>query len=211
MEWEALVEPAVAERARRAAAGHDAAKALRFDALVAGEIGVVRSTIVALGLPKTFRRRSGGEGRLLRVTLRDATGEADLVLWDEEVVRAAAWRPGARLVLWGTAVKAGRDSLELALGTARIEIEGPTASGLTGILVAVSPTRTVDGGVQAEVEMAVAGGLATLVVQGGTVAHVAGLQAGTRLVWSDASAHPVLEGWWLVPPGSRPAASPTLK
>ncbi len=216
MDWEDLVDPIVAERARRAAAGHDETLRLALGTLVPGAVGVVEAQIVAIGLPRTFTRKRGGEGRLLKVALRDTTGEADLVLWDEEAARAAAWRPGLSLRLRGAVVKAGRDGPELGLGAARVDIvEASHGEPLNGFLVALSPDRRVeDAGqvrVQAEAELATSTELATLVVEGATVAHLRGLPPGTRLAWEAVRRHPVLEGWFIATPDALPGPSQTAK
>lgn len=217
MEWSDLVRPDVASRAKRAIAGADESRPLQLGRLEAGHIGVVTATVAAIGTPRTFTRKRGGEGRLVRVTLRDATGEAPLVLWDEETRHAAAWRTGQALRILGATVKAGRDGPELGLGAARIEIPDlPAPAGIEGRLIALSPTRTVETGaglrIQAEAELATARGLATLVVEGETVSHLRSLPAGTTLRFATARAHPVLEGWFIAPPGAVPVGpSQTLK
>ncbi|MEK6985996.1 MAG: hypothetical protein AABX89_06415 [Candidatus Thermoplasmatota archaeon] len=206
MEWSELVSPDVAERAKRALAGSDESRPLALGRLEAGQVGVVAATIVAIGLPRTFTRKRGGEGRLLRVMLRDATGEAALVLWDEETRHAVAWRMGQALRLLGASVKAGRDGPELGLGAARIEkvADAEPTVALEGRFIALSPDRATEAGLQAEAELAVAAGLATVVVAGATVPLLRGVAAGTRLVWATAKPHPVLEGWFIVPRDAMP-------
>jgi hypothetical protein len=210
-----LIDPAVAARLARARSGADEALHLPLGALDVEQVGVVEAEVVAIGLQRTFQKRSGGEGRLVKVALRDATGEADLVLWDEEVAQAAAWRPGSSLRLRGAVVKAGRDGPELGLGAARVEVVPAVRGapgGLFGRLLALSPDRAVASGrVQAEAELATSWGLATLVVEGRTVAHLRRLPVGTPLSWPTARPHPVLAGWFLLPPDTLPDPLPDAR
>src|SRR5687768_11761202 len=80
-----LLEPATAARLARARGGAEVANRLQVATLEPGRVGVLDAQVRAIAPSRTYDRKRGGQGLLQRVTLADATGEVDLVLWDDEL------------------------------------------------------------------------------------------------------------------------------
>lgn len=197
-----------ATRARLAAAhaGNDPAVRLRLGGLRVGDVGVVEAEVRAVAPVRGYARKRGGEGLLQRVTLADATGEADLVLWDDELrlVRDGPLQSGAHVRLHGPLVKAGRaaGTVELGLGSAEVVLIPPApAATVEGRLVGIGPTRPV--GVPPAMRFTCELTVETLrgplraaawdaAVKG---ALAAGLGARVRL---HGRLNPFLDGWWTV-------------
>lgn len=214
---EDLLDEATAARLARARAGEDVARRLLLAALVPGDVGVLEVQVRAVAPTRTYERKRGGQGLLQRVTLADASGEADLVLWDDEVRQAKAgdgpFQPGAFLRLRGAAVKAGhRGGVELGLGSAVVErIDPPLAAAaaagsragpLEGVLRSFGEVRPV-GAPPAlrftmEAELDTPRGPVRVAAWDEAVKQLraAGLGAAVRL--PNAEANPLLDGWWTV-------------
>lgn len=204
-----LLEPATAARLARARTGEDVSRRLQVATLEPGQAGVLDVQVRALSPSRTYPRKRGGEGLLQRVTLADATGEVDLILWDEELRHAGptgAFQPGAFLRLRGAAVKAGhRGGVELGLGSALVEplaapasSEGPPV--LVGVIRAFGEVRPV--GTPPAMRFTMDTTLETL---DGEV-HVAAWDAavkqlraaglGVRVRLEGCVPNPLLAGWW---------------
>lgn len=212
-----LLDPATAARLARARAGEDVARRLQLGRLEPGQVGVLEVQVRSIGVPRTYDRKRGGQGLLQRVTLADATGEADLVLWDEELRHAkagdGAFQHGAFLRLRGAAVKAGhRGGVELGLGSAVVEplpapaaAAGPgTAGVLEGTLQAFGEVRPV-GAPPAmrftmDVVMATATGRAEVAAWDDAVKRLRAVGEGRRVRITGAQPNPLLDGWWTLPP-----------
>src|SRR5688572_18471856 len=143
-----LFEPATAERLARAGAGEDVARHLQVAGLEPGDVGVLDVQVRGVSPARTYDRKRGGQGLLQRVTLADATGEVDLVLWDDETRQAkdGPFQAGAFLRLRGAAVKAGhRGGVELGLGSALVETapERPVGRPIEGTLASLGEVRPV--------------------------------------------------------------------
>lgn len=218
-----LLDDGVAARLARARAGEDVTRRLELGALEPGQVGVLEVQVRGVAPSRTYDRKRGGQGLLQRVTLADATGEADLVLWDDELRHAGPTGPlqhGAFLRLRGAAVKAGhRGGVELGLGSAIVEpLADPRASSgpveLVGVLRAFGEVRPVGAPPALRFSMD-----ATLETLDGTVQVVAWDQAvkqmravglGTRARLAGCTPNPLLPGWWSCP-GPVAAASATDK
>lgn len=132
----------------RARAGGQVGVRLRLGALAAGDVGLVEAEVRAVGPVRTYARRRGGEGLMQRVTLADQTGEAELLLWDDEVrlAKDGPLRLGAHVRIHGPLVKAGRAAGTVELGLSGAEVLALPAAPereLSGLLVAIGPTRPV--------------------------------------------------------------------
>jgi hypothetical protein len=206
---EGLVDGATLERLRRARAGTDLPNRLALARLAPGDVGMVEATVAQVHPARGYGRKGGGQGELCRVTLRDGSGEADLVLWDDEVrhVRGGLLVPGARIRLRGAAVKAGyRGGVELGLGSAVLErVEAPAAATLAGTLAALGPTRVLDGPpvrFQADAVVRTEAGERSVVLEGDLLLK-ARAAPGARL--EGLAPHPALDGWLLCTPATRVA------
>src|SRR5688572_6749401 len=203
-----LLEPATAARLARARAGEDVSRRLQVATLEPGQAGVLDVQVRAIAPSRTYSRKRGGEGLLQRVTLADATGEVDLVLWDDELRHAGpagAFQPGAFLRLRGAAVKAGhRGGVELGLGSALVEPLPAPAAGQPSVLVGVArafgEVRPVGAPPALRFSMD-----ATLETLDGPLRVVAWDQAvkqlraaglGVRVRIEGCVRNPFLDGWW---------------
>jgi len=216
-----LVDVATAARLVQARAGQDTMRRLRLADLVPGDLGVIEATVVQVHPSRRHSRKRGGEGELGRVTLADASGERDLVLWDDELrhVRGptAALQPGARVRLRGAQVKAGRDGgpVELGLGSALLEALPAVPTMLvSATLLGLGPTRVLDGppiAFQADATVGLAGapGATRSVVLAGELLRATrtALSAGVGCTIEGLVAHPALEGWMLTAPGAKVVVS----
>lgn len=203
-----LLRPATAERLGRAHAGSDEACRLQVGELAVGVWGVLDVAVTSVAPERAYNRRRGGQGRLCRVTLADATGEIDLVLWDDEIDRTRELlATGAAVHLKGATVKEGwKGGLELGLGAAVLEAAaestGPGA-GLQGTFVSLTETAPIaaaDGGgvrFQAELVLETLDGPARVVLWDDAVRAAQALAPGAAVSIEGASRHPVLDGWWL--------------
>lgn len=202
----------MAERLRRAAAGHDVGRRLALGDLQPGDVGVIEAVVRQVHPPRPYARKRGGTGLLGKVTLADTTGEADILLWDDEtrVLQDGPFEPGRTLRIQGATVRAGRrGGCEIALGAAvvtSIEAAASPLSNLRGTLLSVGPTRVVGSPprirFQADVQVEVVGGTANLVAEGELVKALRGILPGAPVAVEGVTAHPLLEGWWLAGPGT---------
>lgn len=201
---EDLLDEATSQRLRRAKAGEDVARYLRIASLQPGDAGVLRAEVVHVQSPRTFNRRNGTQGLVGRVSLTDGTGEADLVLWDEEnrLVRDDTLAPGRHIVIRGVQVKAGyRSGIELALGSATVEaMQKESAGTLTGTLVDIPATELVEGRFQCQMTLRTAEGEVLIIAWDEAVKALrqAGVGATVEL---RATPHPLLEGVYFVDSG----------
>lgn len=203
-----LLAPATAARLARARAGGDVARRLQVANLEPGDNGVLEVQVRGVAPARTYERKRGGQGLLQHVTLADATGEVDLVLWDDEVRHtkeaAGAFQVGAFLRLRGASVKAGhRGGVELGLGSAIVEavaLSPSTGGPLEGTIAAFGEVRPVGAPPALRFTMEV-----TLETPRGQVRvaawddavkqlRAAGLRAEVRL--PAAVPNPMLDGWW---------------
>jgi hypothetical protein len=208
-----LLEPATAARLARARAGEDVARRLHVATLEPGQAGVLDVQVRALAPSRAYSRKRGGEGLLQRVTLADASGEVDLVLWDDELRQAGPsgpFQPGAFLRLRGAAVKAGhRGGVELGLGSALVEAlaaPGPSSAepvALVGVLRGMGEVRPVGAPPAMRFTMD-----ATLETLDGEVRVAAWDEAvkglrkaglGVRVRLEGCRRNPLLAGWWTCP------------
>lgn len=203
-----LVEAATAARLARARAGEDVARRLQVGTLAPGEVGVLDVQVRGVAPARTYDRKRGGQGLLQRVTLADASGEVDLVLWDDETRQAkdGPFQPGAFLRLRGAAVKAGhRGGVELALGSALVEPVEPDRSAagpLEGTIRSFGEVRPV-GAPPAlrftmEVELATPGGVVRLAAWDEAVKQLRAAGVGAEVRLPGAVVNPLLDGWWTV-------------
>lgn len=212
-----LLDPAAAARLARARAGEDVARRLKVATLEPGDVGILEVQVRGLAPARTYDRKRGGQGLLQRVTLADASGEVDLVLWDDELRQAkdaaGPFQPGNFLRLRGAAVKAGhRGGVELGLGSAVVESLAPPAAAsaappLEGLLVAFGEVRPV-GTPPAmrftmEVRLQTASGPLELAAWDDAVKRLRALGEGAKVRIQGAQANPLLDGWWTVPSSSR--------
>ncbi|HUR61137.1 MAG TPA: hypothetical protein VM286_02070 [Candidatus Thermoplasmatota archaeon] len=221
---EGLVDEATLARLRRARAGEDAPNRLRIATLAPGDVGVLEAAVVQVHPARPYARKRGGAGELVRVTLADASGEADLVLWDDEArhTRGGALVPGATVRLRGPQVKAGhRGGVELGLGSAVLEtVPVPEAALCSATLQALGPTQVLEGPpprFQAEATLSTPGGTVRAMLEGPVLlqARAAGLPCEVEGL----APHPALADWMLATPAARvvpsaptgPATSDTLK
>lgn len=91
------------------------------------EVGMwcqVEARIVQIHPSRTYNRRQGGPGLVTRLVLADASGEMDLVLWDDEAapVRDGTWASRDTLVLHGPTVTRYKDKCELTLRSCPVDV-----------------------------------------------------------------------------------------
>lgn len=206
-----LLDPATAGRLARARAGEDVTRRLSVAALEPGQVGVLEVQVRTLSPTRTYDRKRGGQGLLQRVTLADPTGEVDLVLWDDELAKAAPggpFQPGAFLRLRGAAVKAGhRGGIELGLGSAAVEPLSSSASAasngpvdLEGLLGAFGEVRAVGAPPAMRFTMEAAldtdTGLVRVALWDQAVKQARACGERTRVRLSGCTPNPLLDGWW---------------
>jgi ssDNA-binding replication factor A large subunit len=111
----------------------------------------VRAVVARLDAPRTFQREGRPEGRVCNVLVRDATGEARVVLWDRDVDKTldGTLREGARVTLVNARVKETRFGLELHVGPWTVlEVEGAPDAAKRKLLADVQqepePPKTVE-------------------------------------------------------------------
>lgn len=189
------------EAADRLSAG--APRCLTVADLEVGRFGVLDAMVEQVHPTRVFQRKRGGDGMLCRVTLSDATGSIDLVLWGDEIrlTREGPLLPGCRVLLRGATVKAGyRGGLELGLGSAVVEAVASRPAGLRGVLRELGPTEVVqDAGApafKAEALLDTAQGPATLIAWDDAVKALQG-RVGQEVDLPQAVEHPALPGYWL--------------
>lgn len=196
----------------RARAGEIVTRELRVADLEPGDVGVLHVTVQHVRPARTFRRKRGGEGLLQRVSLADATGEVDLVLWDDETnqVRDGPLRPGAALRIAGATVKRGyRGGVELGLGRAQVErLASPDArTDVEGALHELGETRVVgeppDVRFSADARIGSAEGPVNVVLWDESLRAARGLLPGARVCIEAALPHPALPGWYVTDASSR--------
>lgn len=169
--------------------------------------------------PRTFRRKDGREGTLVRVTLRDATGEADVVLWGGQTALAqSVLLPGAQVRLQGVHVRPGFGGgpPELALDGEVVPMEAQSLGGvvLEGALV-LEPTEPVVDGTTARFrahgQVLRSDGPCRVLLWDGAL-QAALVHAPGRVRLTAMAPHPALDGLWLSTPATRvescAAASP---
>lgn len=206
-----LLEASTAQRLARALGGFDESRRLTLADLQPGDVGVVDAWVRQVHPVREFTRRAGGTGLLGKVTLADSTGEAVLLLWDEETRHLdGVFVPGARLRLQGLAVRAARDGgCELGLGTAvvtQVDEEPVGLAELAGTLVAVGPTRILGDPprerFQADVRLDTRTGPANIVAEGELLRSLRAILPGARIRLGSVAPHPALEGWYLAGPNT---------
>lgn len=205
---EDLLEPATAARLARARAGEDVARRLQVATLEPGQVGVLDAQVRAVAPSRTYDRKRGGQGLLQRVTLADATGEVDLVLWDDELRHTGptgAFQPGAFLRLRGAAVKAGhRGGVELGLGSALVEpLPAPTdpaPATLVGVVRAFGEVRPVGAPpalrFSMDTTLETLDGPLQLVAWDQAVKQLRAAGLGVRVRVEGCARNPFLDGWW---------------
>ena len=202
------LEPATAARLAKALAGADVARRLRVADLAPGDVGILEVQVRGVSPTRTYDRKRGGQGLLQRVTLADATGEVDLVLWDDEARQAkdanGPFQPGAFLRLRGAAVKAGhRGGVELGLGSALVEaLPSPPSAGrgVEGTIAAFGEVRPI-GAPPAmrftmDVTLDTASGRVQVAAWDEAVKRLRAAGLGARVRMSGAVPNPLLDGWW---------------
>ena len=200
-----LLDPSAAARLAAARAGADLAVHLRLGDLHPGQVGVLEAEVRAVAPVRKYQRKRGGEGLLVRVTLADRSGEADLVLWDDEVRLAqdGPLQPGAHVRIHGPLVRAGRGTsspAELGLSGAEI-VPLPAGAEATadGLLVGIGPTRPVGDPpalrFTCELTLDTPTGPLRVVAWDAAVKAALAAGVGTR-VRVRGRPNPFLDGWW---------------
>ena len=200
MDLTGLVDDATLHRMQEAAAGKDVRRHLRIGTARPGDVGFLRATVKSVAPARTFRRKNGSEGLIGRVALDDGTGEVEAVLWDDQnrLTRDGTLAPGKTVDLVGVAVQEGwRGGLELSLETAQVHAVAQQASTLTGTLSAFGDTDVVDGRFQAEMTLATPAGDVHIIVWDELVKQLRDLGVHSTVTLEGATAHPLLEGWYL--------------
>lgn len=179
-----------------------AATRLHLGTLTPGQVGVLEAEVRSVGPVRSYNRKRGGQGLLVRVTLADASGEAELVLWDDEVrLTQGTLQTGRTVRLHGPTVKAGRDGRpELGLGSAHImELPPPAAARLEGLLLEIGPTVPVGTPpalrFKAELLVQTKAGPIRVVAWDDAVKQARAAGLGCR-VTVDGAPNPLLDGWW---------------
>lgn len=172
----------------------------------------VRATVVRIDPPRTFQREGRPEGRVCNVAIRDATGEARVVLWDRDVDKTldGTLAVGARVTLVNARVKESKWGLELHVGPwSVLEVEGamdpakrklladvmddpalaapPAPTEVVGALLELHPTRVQpkpSGGVEflADLDVRTESGRVRVVLHDECVKQARGLAKDARVV-----------------------------
>jgi hypothetical protein len=207
VDLDGLIDGPTAERWKRAEAGQDLRRRLDVASLEPGLVGVLYVTVRSLSGVRSYQRKRGGQGTLGRVTLADATGEVDLVLWDDELrmTKDGPFRAGARVVVQGATVKAGfRGGVELSLGAAVVTVVEEADDALAGSVLGVADARVLpDGRRNAQLRLATRLGEASITVWQDVMTQAEALPAGAKVRLSPAVPHPSLPGHWLSTPTTR--------
>lgn len=200
-----LLDASAAARLAAVRAGADLASRLRLGDLHPGEVGFLEAEVRSVAPVRKYQRKRGGEGLLVRVTLADRSGEADLVLWDDEVrlAKDGPLQPGAHVRIHGPTVRAGRNPQsppELGLsGAELVPLPASAEAGLEGLLVAIGPTRAVGDPpalrFTCELTLATAAGSLRVVAWDAAVKGALAAGVGTR-VRVRGRPNPFLDGWW---------------
>lgn len=199
-----LLEPGTAARLAAARAGGAGAVLLRLGHLEVGAVGLVEAEVRAVGPVRRYARKRGGEGLVQRVTLADASGEAEAVLWDDETRLArppdGPLQPGVAVRLHGPQVKAGRDGRpELGVTGAEVVALPGGESVLEGRLASIGTTRPVGEppALRFTCELVVEGPAGPVRVAAWDAAVKGALSAGVGAqVRVRGRPNPFLDGWW---------------
>lgn len=197
------LEEATAKRLAAQRTGQPQELRLHIAALEPGAVGVLEAEVRSIGAPRPYARKRGGDGLLQRVTLADATGEVDVVLWDDELglARDGPLQPGNHVRLHGPLVKAGyRGGVELGLQGAHV-VAAPQSAvrELTGQLLAVGDTKPLGDPpalrFTCELEVATVAGTIRVAAWDDAVKAALAAGVGSRIrLWG--RPNPFLEGWW---------------
>lgn len=201
-----LLEEATVARLARARAGEDVARRLHVSTLEPGQVGVLDVQVRSVAPVRSYERKRGGEGLLQRLTLADASGEVDLVLWDDELRQAkdGPLQPGAFVRLRGAAVKAGhRGGVELGLGSALVEPlpmpDSPPGHVIDARVASVGEVRPVGAPPALRFNLDLTfgpGPVAGVALWDEAVKQARGVAAGDRVRIEGATPNPLLDGWW---------------
>ncbi|MDV2480494.1 nucleotide-binding protein [Methanoculleus sp. Wushi-C6] len=121
-----------------------------------GPAGDLEVRLIAVGSPRTFKRRDGSEGEMVEAVIGNEDGVFRLVAWSPAVLEGAM--PGANVVIRGATARESEQGLEYSLGDAASllpscrEIAVPTdpvadvkeggSYSLAGTVVRVQPARS---------------------------------------------------------------------
>ena len=218
--WDHLLDLSTAERLGRARTGIDVARHLNLGNLEPGMVGVLHAVVSSQGETRSFES-NGRAGRLARVTLADGHGEAELVLWGDDVELAMTGPLQPRAAVWfqGLSVKPGYRGGPPELGLVGPIVSAPAAAPdgvIRGALI-MGPTTVVTAGPEqrrrAEATVLVPGNPGSMqhVILWGELVGQAMELAGSPLVEiSGLGPHPLGDGWWMATAATtiqRPLAS----
>ncbi len=196
-----LIDSDTQRRLDAAGEGVDASRHLDVAVLEVGDWGILDVTVDQVHPARPFQRKRGGEGTVGRVTLRDASGAIDLVLWDDEN-RLTIDGPlchATRLIIRGATVKAGwKGGLELGLGSAVLEPQAPPGTmRLEGTLLERGDAQVVGDPPRTKVEILVRleTGPVTVICWDDAIQAIQ-RPLGTA-VTIEARAHPALDGYFI--------------
>jgi len=183
---------------------------MRVADLVPGDIGVLEVEVRQVKPTQVYQRKRGGEGLRARIVLGDASGEVEMVLWDDETrqVRDGPFQPGARLLIAGAPVRPGfRGGVELGFPGARVTVQPPLPDEqLEGIIDSLGPTRVVGEPpftFEAEATLRTQGGPQQVLLTGAALLAARGIPLGTNVLVHPVRRNPALEGWWWTTPATR--------
>lgn len=116
--WGGLLEEEAAALLVVDALGRNEVAFRRVEDLYEGGDALLQVTVKAVGEARTFERKDGTEGRVVNLTVSDASGEVNLALWDEEVdlVADGTLAVGSRLRIIDGYVRRGPFGLEVSSG-----------------------------------------------------------------------------------------------
>ncbi|MDX1534681.1 MAG: OB-fold nucleic acid binding domain-containing protein [Thermoplasmata archaeon] len=117
-EWGGLLTPDAAAVLVLDSLGRSEVAFGQVSDLYEGGEALVEAEVIQVGAVRTFARREGGDGRVVSLTIADASGSVRLVLRDEEVdlVTSGTLREGDRLKVVDGAVRRGKQGLEVTTG-----------------------------------------------------------------------------------------------
>ncbi|MEF8879708.1 MAG: OB-fold nucleic acid binding domain-containing protein [Candidatus Thermoplasmatota archaeon] len=98
--------------------GRNKQNIVKINQIKPGEEHTVYGTIKQIGEKRNFKRKNGGNGRVVNIDIEDETGSCKLVLWnrDVELIKKKKLRPGTKIKLINGYVKDGYNGLEINLG-----------------------------------------------------------------------------------------------
>jgi len=79
-----------------------------------GDVVTLEGEVLSIGRMRAFKKKNGDVGRVVNITISDASGTCILTLWDEDVHLAEKLKPRKKIRMEKVRVKVGRYGKELS-------------------------------------------------------------------------------------------------